>query len=71
MDRLKPVMEQAITGQLTPAGFRELIRNRKDIYLYRKNMEDHLVKRGRDALAARMIEAFRRRRRQRRKAERK
>ena len=62
MDRLKQVMEQGITGQLTPEGFYRLIRNRKDVYLYRKNMEEHLQQRGRDALAEQLTQAFKRRR---------
>lgn len=66
MDRLKQVMEQAITGQLTQERFYKLIRNRKDVYLYRKTMEDYLRQRGRDELAGRLARAFKNRRKKQR-----
>lgn len=62
MYRLKQVMEQGITGQLTAKGFYRLIRNRKDVYLYRKSMEDHLRDRGRGDRAEQVITAFKLRR---------
>lgn len=62
MDRLKPVMKQAITGQLTEQEFYRLIRNRKDIYLYRINMESYLLNRGRDGLVNILRTAFKQRR---------
>lgn len=67
MERLKPVMKLAITGQLTELEFYKLIRNRKDIYLYRKNMEDYLLARGRTGLVDVLRSAFKLRRRRNRK----
>lgn len=65
MGHLKAVMGAAITGTLTPAQFHRLIRDRKNIYLYRVSMEAHLAARGRDDRIPRFREAFQRRRRDR------
>ncbi len=65
MDRLKPVMQQAINGTLTPALFYQMIRNRKDIYMYRANMESYLEARNRPELQIFFRAAFRRRRKSR------
>jgi len=65
MDRLKPVMASAIKGDLTPLSFATMIRNRKDIYLYKVNMVNHLQTRNRQSLAERFSTAFRIRRKQR------
>lgn len=63
MDRLKPIMAAAITGDLTPEKFYELIRNRKDIYLYRTNMEEYLTEKDRMGLLDKFRLAFKKRRR--------
>lgn len=65
MERLKPVMKGAVEGTLTPLDFARLIRNRKDIYLYKTTMDMHLRDRGRPELAERMAQAFKIRRRAR------
>ena len=62
MEKLKPVMQQAINGTLTPNSFYPMIRGRKDIYLYRSNMESHLKSRNRPKLINTLRSAFKRRR---------
>lgn len=62
MQRLKAVMKSAIEGDLTPLSFAQLIRNRKDIYLYKVNMISHLNARNRQTLEPRFTDAFRARR---------
>ena len=64
MDRLKPVMASVIKGDLTPLSFAKMIRNRKDIYLYKVNMVNHLNAKNRHTLSARFSKAFRARRKQ-------
>ncbi len=64
MDVLKPIMEAGIAGTLTPAAYYKLIRSRKDIYLYRLAMEDHLRARDQEDRRQRFGAAFRKRRRQ-------
>lgn len=66
MARLKPVMKAAVDGTLTPRLFSELIENRKEIYLYKKTMQQHLLDRNHPQLADRFLAAFKRRRRQKR-----
>lgn len=68
MDRLKPVMKGAIEGSLTPLEFYKLIRARKDVYLYRQIMEEHMRARNREALALKFQTAFKRRRKAKRRA---
>ncbi len=68
MDRLKLTMAQAITGDLTPARFYAQIRNRKDIYLYRTNIESYLETMGRPALIDIFRNAFKQRRRAQKRA---
>lgn len=67
---LKPVMEAAVEDRLTPVEFARLARGRRDVYLYRQVMEAHLRARGHEDRAERLRLAFRRRRRQMRRAER-
>jgi len=62
MDLLKSVMLEAVEGRLTPQWFYKATRARKDIYLYRKVMEEHLVARGKAHRVERMVQAFRARR---------
>lgn len=63
MGHLKTVMGAAITGELTQAQFHRLIRDRKNIYLYRVSMETHLETRGHADRIPRFREAFQKRRR--------
>lgn len=63
MDKLKAVMQGAITGTLEPTDFQVIARGRKDIYLYRVSMEAHLAERGYDSLIDKFRKAFRQRRR--------
>ncbi|PIE09767.1 MAG: hypothetical protein CSA72_10665 [Rhodobacterales bacterium] len=69
MERLKPVMAGAINGTLTEAEFYSLIRARKDLYVYRRAMEEHLADRGRDSLIPQFRKAFQTRSRQKAAAE--
>lgn len=62
MDLVKPVMAKAVAGDLTPEWFYRATRVRKDLYLYRKEMEEHLVARGRDARIPGLKAAFKARR---------
>ena len=62
LDTIKPFMRGAIQGTLTEAEFYAMIRGRKDLLLYRRNMEAHLEAKQRDALMSRFRFAFRRRR---------
>ena len=62
MEKLRLFMEAAIAGTLTPAGFAAMIRNRKDVLLYRRNIEAYLAERGRGGLIPRFTAAFRQRR---------
>jgi hypothetical protein len=63
MDALKPVMEGGIAGSLDPAAFYQMIRARKDVYLYRHTMEGYLAAKGEEARRTRFAAAFKRRRR--------
>lgn len=65
MGVLKAVMEGALTGRLTEAEFYRLIRKRRDLVIWRKEMEAHLAARGREDRQAALTAAFRRRRRAR------
>ncbi len=63
MDRLKPIMFDAITGVLTEKRFYELMRARKDVYLYRQNIETYLIQRDRENWLPLFRKAFKTRRR--------
>ena len=63
LDQLKPMMHGAITGQLETHDFYKAARARKDIYLYRVSMENHLEQRGHADRVIRFRKAFRKRRR--------
>lgn len=65
MDRLKPVMSAAIEGELSHHKFAQLMRNRKDIYLYKRTMQAHLSERNRPEMADRFGQAFKARRHKR------
>ncbi|KAE9631775.1 hypothetical protein [Parasedimentitalea maritima] len=68
MDRLKPIMKLAVTGKLSPHEFYQLIRNRKDIYMYRLHMETYLLARGKSGLVDMLRTGFKRRRKASRNA---
>lgn len=59
MELLKTVMTEAIEGRLTPEWFHRVNRSRKDIYTYRKSMEEHLEARGKADRIPQLIKAFR------------
>lgn len=61
MELLKEVMMRAVQGDLTQSWFQQATRRRKDVYLYRKEMETHLTQRGKDGLLPGFTAAFRRR----------
>lgn len=63
MEALKPVMEGGIAGTLEPETFYQMIRARKDVYLYRHTMEGYLAAKGEDTRRNRFAAAFIRRRR--------
>ena len=65
LDSLKPIMTAAVEGTLTEQEFYRLIRDRKNLLLYRRNVEAHLKDRGRDGLVEVFRNAFQSRRRQR------
>lgn len=66
MDLLKAVMLRAVEGTLTTQWYYKATRARKGIYLYRRQMEEHLAARGKETLIPRLVEAFRAGRRQQR-----
>src|SRR6056297_1669911 len=61
---LKPVMQHALDGTLTPAVFYTLFRERRLLPWYRKSLETNLAERGHAALARRVGPAFRQLKRQ-------
>ena len=61
---LKPVMQHALDGTLTPAVFYRLYRERRTLPWYRKALQSNLQERGHDSLARRVSPAFRRLRRE-------
>jgi pimeloyl-ACP methyl ester carboxylesterase len=63
MDALKPIMAGAIKGSLSPRQFYKIIRSRKDIYLYRQNIESYLTERDREQWIPMFRNAFKARRR--------
>lgn len=64
MDQLKWVMCHAIQGDLSEAEFYRKTRERKSIYMYKRNIENYLNNRGREALRVRFVKAYRARRAQ-------
>lgn len=64
IDKLKPVMEGAIRGTLTPTQFYAMVRERKDLLLYRRAVEAELERRGQQERLLRFRDAFRARRRE-------
>jgi hypothetical protein len=61
---LKPVMQHALDGTLTPAVFYRLYRERRLLPWYRKALQTNLQERGHDRLARIVSPAFRRLRRE-------
>lgn len=61
---LKPVMQHALDGTLTPKVFYKMFRERRSLPWYRKAMESNLAERGHPALAERVKPAFRKLKRQ-------
>jgi len=59
------ILVAAVAGTLEPAGWYAMLRKRRDLYLYRCVMEDHLAARNKTVLSVSMVNAFRRRNRQR------
>lgn len=62
MESLKEIMKAAITDHLTPTKFAQLIRGRKEIYMYKQTMQQHLRDRNQEERAIRFGEAFKARR---------
>ncbi len=60
IDALKPVMSEALFGDLTPARFYALYRGRRQLRWYRGSLTHYFEKDGRSAMAARATMAFRR-----------
>lgn len=69
MGLLNDVLIAAAAGNLEPAAWYAGLRKRRDFYIYRRGMERHLAARGRDALSAAFVSAFRKRNRARKAAE--
>jgi len=46
MDQLKPIMSGAIKGTLTQSEFYQRNRDRKNVLVYRRNIEEYLTERG-------------------------
>ncbi|KPQ15571.1 MAG: hypothetical protein HLUCCO18_11540 [Rhodobacteraceae bacterium HLUCCO18] len=63
IDQLKPFMEAAVTGTLTEPAFYRMIRARKDLLLYRREVEADLTRRGQKVRMKRFRDAFRNRKR--------
>ncbi len=63
MGHLKMIMDGCIRETLDPMDFYRAIRDRKNIYLYRMNMEGFLKERGKESLIPRFSKAFKQRRR--------
>ncbi|MFL4472306.1 hypothetical protein ACERZ8_21370 [Tateyamaria armeniaca] len=62
---LNDILIAAVAGTLEPAEWYEKLRQRRDLYLYRRGMERHLAARGKDTLSAAFVTAFRKRTRAR------
>ncbi len=59
MGWLKEIMQRAVEDRLDERWFYQATRNRKDIYVYRKAMEEHLHARGKAHRIDMLIAAFR------------
>ena len=52
MDQLKPIMSGAIRGTLTQSEFYQRNRDRKNVLVYRRNIEEYLTERARNIALA-------------------
>lgn len=57
------VLIAAVAGTLAPADWYKMLRGRKDLYLYRRIMEEHLSARGKADRSGAFVTAFRNRKR--------
>jgi hypothetical protein len=62
MDQLKPIMSGAIKGTLTQSEFYQRNRDRKNVLVYRHNIEEYLTERGKEHRVGRFRRAFKLRR---------
>ena len=62
MDQLKPIMSGAIRGTLTQSEFYQRNRDRKNVLVYRRNIEEYLTERGKEHRVGRFRRAFKLRR---------
>ena len=58
MDQLKPIMSGAIRGTLTQSEFYQRNRDRKNVLVYRRNIEEYLTERGKEHRVGRFRRAF-------------
>ena len=62
MDQLKPIMSGAIRGTLTQSEFYQRNRDRKNVFVYRRNIEEYLTERSKEYRVGRFRRAFKLRR---------
>ena len=58
MDQLKPIMSGAIRGTLTQSEFYQRNRDRKNVLVYRRNIEEYLTERGKEHRVGRFRRAI-------------
>ena len=62
VDRLKSIMSGATKGTLTRSEFYQRNRDRKNVFVYRRNIEEYLTERGKEHRIGRFRCAFKLRR---------
>ena len=62
MDQLKPIMPGAIRGTMTQSEFYQRNPDRKNVLVYRRNIEEYLTERGNEHRVGRFRRAFKLRR---------
>ena len=62
IDRLKSIMSGATKGTLTRSEFYQRNRDRKNVFVYRRNIEEYLTERGKEHRIGRFRCAFKLRR---------
>ena len=62
MDQLKPIMPGAIRGTMTQSKFYQRNPDRKNVLVYRRNIEEYLTERGKEHRVGRFHRAFKLRR---------
>ncbi|HAY90778.1 hypothetical protein N9Y61_02100 [Paracoccaceae bacterium] len=62
MDQLKPIMSGAIRDTLTQSEFYQRNRDRKNVLVYRRNIEEYLTECGKEHRVGRFRRAFKLRR---------